>query len=65
MTKVVSGLAVSSGILSVCFQTISWIVESETEYSLGVSWFKSYVGSMAILLGLATVKAIFSSPKNV
>lgn len=62
--KFVSGLAVSSGSLAVCFQVIAWVIRAETDAEMSVSWFNSYVGSAAFLFGLATVKAIFSPAKT-
>lgn len=64
MIKFLLGLAVSAGSLSVCFQVVAWVIRAETNAEISVSWLNSYIGSAALLFGLATVKAIFSPAKN-
>lgn len=58
------GLFLSSGLLSVCFQSFSWVVRSESDTNLNVSWFNSYVGSLALILSLATLRTIFRADGN-
>lgn len=55
-----SGLAVSSGILSVCFQVFAWAVRRESDYELHASWIGSYVASAALIFAVATIRVIFA-----
>jgi len=62
--RIFAGLGVSSGLITVCFQALSWVVRSETGTDFGASWLNSYVGSAALLIAIATVRAVFTPGKN-